>query len=272
MQQCGVESGGPAWERVPILEMKLARIDEPACVRHVMHALRLGRGGWILTVNVDILRRYTVDRAFRHLADGATMMVADGMPLVWASRLQGAALPQRVAGSNLIATVSAAAAREGRSVFLLGGDPGTAERAAAVLRERCPGLRVAGTACPPPGFEHDPAQLAALRTALAQAAPDIVYVALGCPKQERLIEALHAMLPRAWWMGIGISFSFLAGAVRRAPPWLQDAGLEWLHRMVQEPRRLARRYLVDGIPFALYLLAAAMASRVRRAFGARQAA
>jgi exopolysaccharide biosynthesis WecB/TagA/CpsF family protein len=176
------------------------------------------------------------------------------MPLVWASRLQGTPLPQRVAGSDLISSLSAAAASQGRSVFLRGGDPGTAERASTILRDRYPQLRVAGTFCPPLGFEKDEAELARVAEALKKAQPDIVYVALGSPKQERLIDRLRRVLPRAWWLGVGVSFSFLCGEVRRAPLWMRKWGLEWVHRLLQEPRRLFRRYIVVGLPYATFML------------------
>ncbi|MES2742453.1 MAG: WecB/TagA/CpsF family glycosyltransferase [Pseudomonadota bacterium] len=251
-------------ESVSLLNMSLGNVDEAGCVTHIMAALSAGRGGWVITSNVDILRRYARDAGFRALAQGASLFVADGMPLIWASKLQGSPLPERVTGSSLITTLSAAAAARGKSVFLLGGEAGTAEAAAAVLRRRCPGLHVAGTYCPAPGFDGDARQMALVRDALCRARPDIVYVALGCPKQERLISAVRECLPCAWWLGIGISFSFLAGRVRRAPDWIQQAGLEWAHRLVQEPRRLARRYLVDGIPFALYLLSISVGVGLRK--------
>jgi N-acetylglucosaminyldiphosphoundecaprenol N-acetyl-beta-D-mannosaminyltransferase len=100
-----------------------------------------------------------------------------------------------------------------------------------------------------------------IRQLLLTSQPDIVYVGLGFPKQERLIEHLRATLPRAWFLGIGISFSFLAGEVKRAPRWMQNVGLEWLHRMVQEPGRLFGRYVVHGIPFALRLFSGALKTR-----------
>lgn len=225
------------------------------CVEHVFASLASGHGGWIVTPNLDHLRRLTRDASFRELCARADLRVADGMPLLWAARLQRTPLPERVAGSNLIWTLSERAAREGRSVYLLGGDPGTAEEAARVLRERSPSLRIAGIACPPPGFERDARTSDELASAIERSGADLVLVALGSPKQEQVIDAWRARLPRAWWIGIGISFSFVAGRVQRAPLWMQRAGLEWLHRLAQEPRRLARRYLIDGLPFAASLLA-----------------
>ena len=191
-------------------------------------------------------------------------MVADGMPLVWAGGLQGTPVPQRVAGSDLISSLTSAAARHDRSVFLLGGDADSAEQAASILQSRYPNLEVAGTYVPEFGFENDPAHIDRIIDALVAASPDIIYVALGSPKQERLIRQLRDRLPSAWWIGVGISFSFVAGHVKRAPRWMQRCGLEWMHRLAQEPRRLGRRYLVQGLQFGVRLLLSSMVKGWRR--------
>lgn len=238
-------------------------VTEAQTVAHVLEALAAGHGGWVITPNLDHLRRLRQDARFREYYQQADLVVADGMPLVWASRLQGTPLPERVSGSNLVVSLSAAAAWKGYSLYLLGGVPGAAAQAAQVLQARFPGLRVVGLDCPPPGFEANPAAVRRLTERVLKAAPNIVYVALGSPKQEWLIEQLRGPCPNAWFLGVGISFSFLAGQVRRAPLWMQRAGLEWLHRLAQEPGRLLRRYLVEGLPFAAVLLAGAWANRGR---------
>ena len=117
-----------------------------------------------------------------------------------------------------------------------------------------PNLRIAGTFCPPVGFEHDPAWMRRIREDIVSSQPDVVFVALGSPKQEYLIQLLRTELPKAWWVGVGISFSFVCGDVKRSPMWMRRLGLEWLHRLAQEPRRLMRRYLLDGMPFAFELM------------------
>ncbi len=244
------------------------RLSEAGTVDYLIQELHAGRGGWVITSNLDHLSRARRDPAFRGMLDEADLVVADGAPLVWASRLQGTPLPERVAGSAMAWSLTQAAAEAGKSVFLLGGDLGIAEKAAEALQERFPSLAIAGLFYPPMGFEKDEKQMQAMRAALAKANPDLVYVALGSPKQELLIQKLRSELPQAWWLGLGISLSFICGEVQRAPVWMQKMGLEWVHRMIQEPRRLARRYLIDGIPFGLRLVSSAV---IKRCFGGKKA-
>ncbi|MEE9386232.1 MAG: WecB/TagA/CpsF family glycosyltransferase [Nannocystaceae bacterium] len=248
---------------VRICDLPFTALSESACVTRLLARLGEGLGTWVITPNLDIVRQCKGDAEVAELVGTADMLVADGMPLVWASALQRTRLPERIAGSSLIVSLSAAAARADVSVFLLGGNPGTADGAAAELRRRCAGLRVVGTHCPPFGFEKDAEQTALIETKLRDAKPDIVYVALGFPKAERLICRLRNVAPAAIWVGVGISFSFLCGEVAQAPPWLRNIGLEWVHRMVQEPRRLVRRYLVHDLPFAGELFYTAWRARRR---------
>jgi N-acetylglucosaminyldiphosphoundecaprenol N-acetyl-beta-D-mannosaminyltransferase len=247
--------------RVTMMGLPVHRLTETEVIDLTLRGVEEGRGGWICPVNLDVLRQVVREEELHGLVTRADIVVADGMPLVWASRLQRAPLPERVAGSSLAVTLPAAAADAGISVFLLGGDPGVAETAAQRLCDANPGLRLAGTHCPPVGFEQSPADMAALHDALDRAKPDIVFVALGFPKQDYLIAALRERHPSTWFVSCGISLSFLSGDVARAPRWIQRAGLEWLHRLAQEPRRLFRRYLVEGVPFLARLLVSALRQR-----------
>jgi N-acetylglucosaminyldiphosphoundecaprenol N-acetyl-beta-D-mannosaminyltransferase len=239
-------------------------VTEDQLVERILHGAELGRAGWIITPNLDILRLATKDPAIRALLLRADILVADGMPLVWASRFQRTPLPERVAGSHIIWSISEGAARRGRSVFLLGGAPGAADQCARVLRERFPSLAITGTYCPPFGFEKSDSEIAKIRAAVMAAPADIIFVALSFPKGEDLIERIRDAMPRSWWIGVGISFSFVAGEVKNAPRWIQKVGLEWLHRLAQEPRRLARRYIVDDLPFAVRLLTTSAWQGLRR--------
>jgi len=246
-----------------LLGMRIAVLDTHALLDHLFAELRDGRGGWVVTANLDILRRAVLDSDARALYGNADLICADGMPLVWASKLAGNPLPERVAGSDLVWHICQRAAQRNYSVFLLGGDEGVADKAARVLRMKYQGLRVADTHCPPFGFEKNPKEMDAIRTKLSDAKPDIVLVALGCPKQERLIDTLRNDFPDSWFFGIGISLSFVTGDVKRAPTLIRRLGLEWVHRLLQEPGRLAKRYILVGIPFACRVLTGSVLARFR---------
>ena len=221
--------------------MVIDSVTEGEAISAVLDGVDAGRGGWVVTPNLDHLRRFCRASGVREIFEQADLVLADGMPLVWASRLQRTPLPERVAGSDLIGSLTAEAARRGRSIFLLGGNPGTAEMAARRLRESNPALKLAGTLCPPVGFEPEPAELERVTTALYAAQPDIVYVGLGFPKQERLIAQIKHRFPTVWFVGVGVSLSFVSGEIARAPRWMRRLGLEWVHRLAQEPRRLFHR-------------------------------
>jgi N-acetylglucosaminyldiphosphoundecaprenol N-acetyl-beta-D-mannosaminyltransferase len=239
----------------------LAVLSEPEVAHTVRRAWQAGQGGWIVTVNVDILRAITRDPELADLVSRASLSVADGMPLLWAARVAGHVLPGRVTGASLVDTLAAQAAALGGSVYLVGGDPGVPQAAGAALARRHAGLHVAGAESPPFGFDRDPATVAALADRVVAAAPDLVLVGLGFPKQERLIATIRPRLPRAWFLGCGAGIPFAAGQYRRAPEGLQRIGAEWLFRLVQEPRRLGRRYLAHDLPFAVDLMTQAVAVR-----------
>jgi N-acetylglucosaminyldiphosphoundecaprenol N-acetyl-beta-D-mannosaminyltransferase len=243
--------------------MTVAAATSAGVLDHIFSSLAAGRGGWLVTANLDFLRRHARDLEARALYAGADLVVADGMPLLWAARLQGDRLPERVAGSSLISPIAERAAREGRGLYLLGGEPAVNARAAEVLRERSPALRIVGASSPMVGSPPSADELAGLRADVAAARPDILLVAMGSPKQEHVIRALRAALPACWMIGVGASFGFVAGTLRRAPVWVQRIGLEWCWRMVQEPRRLVRRYLVEDLPFSGEVFARSLARRFR---------
>lgn len=259
-----VRSNDKMMTGLPVIRLRdayLHAITEDKCIDIVLDELDAGREGTIVTMNLDHMRRYRVDADYRALAAKATLHVADGMPLIWASRLQGNPLPERVTGSNLIWSLTEKAAERNRSIFLLGGEEGTAESASEILKQHFSDLEIAGTYCPKLGFENSEEEITKIANYIRESGPDIVYVALGSPKQDRLIEQLRDYLPAIWWIGVGISFSFVSGDVSRAPQWMQKFGLEWLHRLSQEPGRLFSRYIVHGLPYCFRLLASAFVHR-----------
>ncbi|HEY6882378.1 MAG TPA: WecB/TagA/CpsF family glycosyltransferase [Polyangiales bacterium] len=257
----------PSFAMVELCGMPLASIDSQQLLDHVFESLARGQGGWLVTANLDFLRRHVKDPESRDIYADADLRVADGMPLVWASRLRGTPLPERVAGSSLVIPLCMRAAPLHKSVYLLGGDPKANEEAAEQLCREAPGLKIAGASSPWVSARPTQKELDEIAADLLATRPDIVLVAFGSPKQERVIHALRARLPDAWWIGVGISLSFIAGHVRRAPPLVQALGLEWAHRLVQEPKRLFRRYVIEDIPFAFELFGKAALERVMKTRG-----
>jgi N-acetylglucosaminyldiphosphoundecaprenol N-acetyl-beta-D-mannosaminyltransferase len=240
------------------------RLTEAQVIAHIIDSVKNGRGGWVATPNIDICRVAAGEPALRELLASASLVTVDGKPLQWASQLRNDPLPERVTGSSMIFTLTEAAARHGLSIYLLGGEPGVPGQAGEALRRRYPGLVVAGTDSPDVDRVPAPATVEAVRAKLAAAAPNIVFVGLGFPKQERLITAVSSIIPNAWFVSCGAAIPFAAGAVSRAPRWMQQAGLEWVHRLLSEPRRLFSRYVVHDIPFAVRLLASSALYRLLR--------
>ena len=246
------ESPDPPPAEIPetvLLGIDVHAIDERSCVAFVAGEIEAGRGGRVATLNLDHLRRACQDRDYRRLVEGSTLRVADGKPLVWASWLASRRLPGRVAGADLIWSLSRAV---GGGVFLLGGDDDAAERSADALRLINPNLTLYSMS-PEVAIRPSPTDVAAMAEAIGAAQPVVVFVALGSPKQERLIDLLCESLgddaASIWWLGVGIRFSYVSGSMRRAPAWMRQCGLQWRYRVVHEPRRLSRRYLVYGVPF-----------------------
>jgi N-acetylglucosaminyldiphosphoundecaprenol N-acetyl-beta-D-mannosaminyltransferase len=229
------------------------RVTAAAALDRIEGLIAARAGGAVFTPNVDHVvlaaRNGALAAAYRRVE----LSLADGMPVVWASRLLGAPVPEKVSGADLVFPLAERAARRGWRLYLLGGAPGTAEEAARRLRALFPALTVAGTDAPLlSAAAGDPGSPAALER-LRAARPDLVLVALGAPKQELWIDRHRAALRPAVAVGVGAALDFVAGRARRAPRLVSRAGLEWLWRLGHEPRRLWRRYLVQDPAFAAIL-------------------
>jgi len=196
----------------------------------------------VVTPNLDHMLRLRSNHAFRSVYAAASLVLADGMPLVWVSRLGNSPLPGRVTGADLIEPVLAEAEREGRSVFFLGPMPETLRLALARCAVEFPYLRIAGSHAPPLNFEHDMTQDATCVSAIRDARPDIIFVALGAPKQELWIARHRNELDFGVALCIGAGIDYFAGVQRRCPQFLARIGVEWIWRLLSEPKRLGRRY------------------------------
>jgi N-acetylglucosaminyldiphosphoundecaprenol N-acetyl-beta-D-mannosaminyltransferase len=246
-----------ASKRAKIMGMTLDLLSATELVERVFGDLDDGRGGWIATPNVDIMRQCARDRELARTVGSATLRIIDGAPVEWAGKLAGQPMVDRVPGSAMPWLFGPAALQRDRAILLVGGRKGAAERATEALRHAFPGLRV-GYHFPPFGFETEPTEWDALRRGIADSEAAIVFVGLGFPKQERVIEVLRRDFPHVWFVGCGAAIDFVAGIVPRAPEWVQRAGLEWSYRVMVEPRRLGKRYLVHDLPFAARMIAWAL--------------
>jgi N-acetylglucosaminyldiphosphoundecaprenol N-acetyl-beta-D-mannosaminyltransferase len=219
--------------------------------------------GYVVTPNVDHVCRVAWDDAFRKAYANAFLVVADGTIVIWAARLLGVRIKEKLSGSDLVPRLSAHAATRGYRVFFLGAIEGVAAEAAAKLQAKHPGFAVAGIYSPPFGFEKDPVERERIASMLAQARADFCFVALGSPKQEVWMAQCAQVLGTPLLIGIGASLDFAAGRVKRAPRLFQVCGLEWMWRLALEPRRLWRRYLIDDLRFVSIFAREAAARLIR---------
>lgn len=205
---------------------------------------------YIATANVDFTALALYDEELRRILLDAHLVVCDGMPLVWASRWLGNALPERVAGSDLVPKLLALAEVKNWSVYFLGGQKEVTAKAVQLVQVRHPKLRIAGVMSPPfkPLHEMDHATICA---DIRRADPDLLFVSFGCPKQEKWIAMNYRRAGTPVTIGVGGTIDFLAGHMKRAPHWMQVTGFEWLYRLLQEPRRLFKRYATDLVVFGM---------------------
>lgn len=218
-------------------------------------------GGFVFTPNVDHIVTVEDHPEFEAAYLRADLSLADGAPVVWASRLFETPLPERVAGSDLVGPLLQRAGQKKWRVAFLGAAPGVAEKAAEIARSTW-GTDVVSTEAPMVNLQ-DTAQLDGIADRLVAARADLVLMAFGAPKQELLIARIAERVRPAVLLGIGASLDFIAGTMKRAPPLFRKTGFEWLYRLGQEPGRLWRRYLINDPRFALILLRSLRESRRR---------
>jgi N-acetylglucosaminyldiphosphoundecaprenol N-acetyl-beta-D-mannosaminyltransferase len=220
------------------------------------------RGGSVFTPNVDHIVIAERDTKFREAYRSASLCLVDGTPVLWAARLLGTPLPEKISGSDFVLPLARVAGERGWRVYLLGGAPGVAAAAAERLRNLC-GTDVVGyddAAISLHGSSDEAEVLERIRTAR----PHLIFVALGAPKQEFWIQRVRNEIHPAVAVAVGASLDFVAGRDTRAPRWMSNIGLEWLHRLAHNPRRLWRRYLLQDPLFVRIVLRTFLEPRVAR--------
>lgn len=203
------------------------------------------KNAYVVTPNVDHIVQLERGGELCQVYKDADLILTDGKPLVWISKLYGTPIKEKISGSDLFPRVCKMAAEKGYSMFFLGAADGVAAKAAENLMEKYKGLEVVGTYSPPFGFEKNEEEMKKIVNMIKDVKPHILIVGLGCPKQELFIYHNRDELGVPVSLGLGASLDFEAGNIKRAPKWMADHGLEWLYRIIQDPKRLAKRYLVD---------------------------
>lgn len=239
-------------KRVNLLGVRVTAFDLPTAVAEMDSAVAGGRRAYACTCPVYTLMQGHERPEVRRALNGADWVTPDGMPVVWALRLFGAHYAGRVYGPDLMLALSALSAQRGYAQFYLGGGPGVADNLAQAMQRRIPGLRVAGTYCPP-FHELVPEEEAHLLATVNASGAHILWVGLGSPKQDLWMARYRARLAPQLLVGVGAAFDFFTGRQPQAPSWMQRSGLEWLFRLSHAPRRLWRRYVIYNPRFVLQI-------------------
>lgn len=241
-------------DRIPFMNITIDNVTMEEAVACTKQLAKEGNGAYVVTPNVDHMIKLHQDDTFAKIYADADLILADGTPIMWFAKGFGTPLKEKVSGSDLFPRVCKMAADEKLSVFFLGGMEGVAKQAAKVLKRRYPTLSIVGIISPPFGFEKDETQMEEICKAIRDAGPDILFVGLGAPKQEKFFEAIKERVNVPVALHIGGSFDFVAGTIKRAPKWMSKIGLEWFYRMCKEPKRMFKRYMIDDMQiFGLYL-------------------
>jgi N-acetylglucosaminyldiphosphoundecaprenol N-acetyl-beta-D-mannosaminyltransferase len=232
-----------------VLGIGISVLDQDRAREFLFNAVRSNQRGYVTVTNVHGVSEAQHDPILHDIFNRALLATPDGMPLVWMGKLQGHRSIRRVYGPDLMLNLCQHSIANGFSHFLYGGVTGVAEQLKTELQKRFHGLNVVGTYTPPFRRLNDN-ELRDLQRQVRETRPDFFWVGLGTPKQERFMAEYMTMLPDAKiFIGVGAAFDFFTGRVRQAPLWMQRAGLEWFFRLTQEPRRLAKRYLIHNPMF-----------------------
>ncbi|NNE71303.1 MAG: WecB/TagA/CpsF family glycosyltransferase [Rhodothermales bacterium] len=236
--------------RARVISFEVDALDYGRAVDRVLNRLDAGQSGYVCVANVHMVMEAHDDPAFARVVQNASVVTSDGMPLVWMLKAQGLTDAERVYGPTLTLELCRAAADHGLPIGLYGGTEESLESFKAVLADQFPALRVA-CAISPPFRPLTPEEDAEYTQRLRASGARIIFVGIGCPRQEKWMAAHTGQLPGAMLLGVGAAFDFHSGRVRQAPALLQRAGLEWAFRLAMEPRRLWRRYVIHNPRFVL---------------------
>jgi len=242
-----------ASERVNVLGVGISVLNLRTALEAIAAAVHARRKGYICVTGVHGVMEAQDDETFKKILNAAFLCTPDGMPMVWAGKLAGHREMRRVYGPDLMLDVCAWSEASGAKHFFYGGADGVAELLAQKLKEKFPKLQIVGTFTPPFRALNE-SEMKKLQAQVAAAQPDIFWVGLSTPKQEKFMAEFLPQLDATLMVGVGAAFDFHSGRVRQAPRWMQRSGLEWFYRLCCEPRRLAKRYFRNNPLFILKFL------------------
>ena len=231
--------------RIKFMNTEIDNLTMQEALEAIDKLIREAKSAYVVTPNVDHIVQLETNKELQDVYANASLILTDGKPLLWIAKWYGTPIKEKISGSDLFPLLCEMAAKKGYKMFFLGAAEGIAVKAAENLTRRYPGLNVTGTYSPPYGFEKNQKELDKIKSIIKKVKPDILIVGLGCPKQETFMYYHCKELEVPISLGLGASFDFEAGNIKRAPRWMADHGLEWLFRITQDPKRMAKRYLVD---------------------------
>lgn len=233
--------------RIQLLNTEIDNISMEEALDRIDAMVQGRKPAYVVTPNLDHIVTIERDAYFREAYAQADLILADGKPLLWIAKARKTPIREKISGSDLFPRLAELAANNGYTMFFLGAGEGIAAQAAEKLKKQYPGLRIAGCYAPPIGFEQDRSAVHEIIRRVQTASPDILVVGLGTPKQEKFLYRYYKQMEVPVSLGLGASFDFIAGNRKRAPRWMSEHGLEWLYRTLQEPKRLAGRYIKDAV-------------------------
>ena len=231
--------------RIKFMNIEIDNLTMSETLQEIDQLIQEKKSSYVVTPNVDHIVQLEKNKELQEVYKNASLILTDGKPLLWIARWYGTPIKEKISGSDLFPHLCEMAARKGYRMFFLGAAEGIAEKAAEKLKKRFYGLQVVGTYSPTFGFEENEEEMRKIKLMIKKVSPDILIVGLGCPKQEKFMYHYCKDLEVPISLGLGASFDFEAGNIKRAPRWMANHGLEWLFRITQDPKRLAKRYLID---------------------------
>ena len=233
--------------RIDFLNTHIDNLTMDEAIREIDKLIQKRSHSYIVTPNLDHIVLLEKDEVFRTVYDEADLVLTDGKPLLWIAKRQGTPIKEKVSGSDLFPRICELAALRGYRIYILGAAEGVADKAAENLKQKYNSLQIAGTYSPPQGFEKEKGEIESIVERINNSNADILAVALGSPKGEKFIYAIHNQINTAISISIGATIDFEAGNVKRAPKWISNIGFEWLFRITQDPGRLIKRYWHDAV-------------------------